>query len=54
MYYIVVRIKKDVKVLFEEDFIDHNPYRTQNQIITVLSLLGFAKEDFDVELFHKQ
>jgi len=53
MYYIVVRIKKDVKVLFEEDFIDGSAFITQNQILTVLSLLGFEEKDFDVMLFKK-
>lgn len=50
--YITVRIKERVWVLFEDDFIDHNEFRTQNLIIEVLSKL-YDKKDFAVELFYK-
>ena len=50
--YITVRIKEQVWVLFEDDFIDHNEFRTQNLTIEVLSKL-YDKKDFAVELFYK-
>lgn len=46
--YIVVRIKTRVKVIFEDEFIDGNPFKTQNEMIAVLSLL-YEKEDFNVD-----
>ena len=51
--YIIIRIKNDTKVIFEDEFIDNNQFRTQNQIIEVLSLL-FDRKDFDVELYTKK
>lgn len=51
--YIIIRIKNNTKVIFEDEFIDNNQFRTQNQIIEVLSLL-FDRKDFDVELYTKE
>ena len=47
--YIIVRIDDNVKVLFEDSFIDKNAFRTQNQIIEVLSLL-YERNRFEVSL----
>ena len=49
MKYIVVRLKKDVRVIFEDEFFDGNEFRTQNLLIETLGLL-FNVEDFDVTL----
>lgn len=51
--YIIIRIKNDTKVIFEDEFINNNQFRTQNEIIEVLSLL-LDKKDFDVELYTKE
>lgn len=51
MKYIIVRIKNEVKVIFQDEFMDHNEFRTQNTIIEVLKLLRI--EDFNVELCFK-
>ena len=45
--YIVVRIGDKVRVIFEDEFIDNNPFKTQNQLISSLKLLHNEK-DFDV------
>lgn len=50
--YIVVRIGTDVKVIFEDEFINGNEYRTQNEIIEVLKLL-YNESYFDVTLHSK-
>ena len=50
MKYIVVRLKKDVRVIFEDEFFDGNEFRTQNLLIQTLELL-FGREDFDVRLY---
>ena len=49
MKYIVVRLKKDVRVIFEDEFFDGNEFRTQNLLIQTWELL-FEREDFDVTL----
>ena len=49
MKYIVVRLKKDVRVIFEDEFFDGNEFKTQNLLIQTLKLL-FEREDFDVTL----
>jgi hypothetical protein len=49
MKYIVVRLKKDVRVIFEDEFFDGNEFRTQNLLIRVLNLL-LDDKDFDVTL----
>lgn len=51
--YIVVRVKDNIRVIFEDEFIDNNQFRTQNEIIEVLGLL-YNKKDFDVDLCFKQ
>lgn len=51
--YIVVRIKDNVRVIFKDEFIDNNQFRTQNEIIEVLKLL-YNEKDFNVELFMKE
>ena len=53
MKYIVVRIKDYVRVIFEDEFIDDNEFRTQNEIIDVLKLLHNEK-DFSVDLYIKE
>lgn len=53
MKYIVVRIKDYVRVIFKDEFIDSNEFRTQNEIIEVLKLLHNEK-DFSVELYFKE
>lgn len=53
MKYIVVRIKDYVRVIFEDEFIDDNEFRTQNEIIEVLKLLHNEK-DFSVDLYFKE
>ena len=53
MKYIIVRLFDNVKVLFEEDFINNNEFRTQNEIIEVLSKL-FDRKDFSVDLCFKE
>ena len=52
--YIVVTYKEIgmTRVLFEEDYIEGNQFKTQNRIISVLKILGF--EDFSVELFNRE
>ena len=50
---IVVRIKEQITVIFEDEFINGNEYRTQNELIECLSLL-YNRKDFDVELFLKE
>lgn len=52
--YIVVTIKEIgmTRVLFEEDYIEGNQFKTQNRIISVLKILGF--EDFSVDLFNRE
>lgn len=50
--YIVVRIKDNVKVIFEDEFINGNQFTTQNEIIEVLKLL-LDKKDFSVDLYSK-
>ena len=47
--YIIVRIDNTVKVLFEDSFIDKNVFKTQNEIIEVLSLL-YERDRFEVSL----
>lgn len=49
MKYIVIRLKNEVKVLFEDEFIDGNEFKTQNEIIEVFKLM-FNEKDFEVEL----
>jgi hypothetical protein len=51
--YIVVRIKDKIRVIFEDEFIDKNEFRTQNEIIEVLKLL-YEEKDFSVDLFTKE
>lgn len=51
--YIIIRIKNNTKVIFEDEFINNNQFQTQNQIIEVLSLL-FDRKDFDVNLYTKE
>ena len=51
--YIVVRIKDQVKVLFEDEFIHGNKFRTQNLMIECLERL-YDRKDFDVELYFKE
>lgn len=43
--YILVQIKEIdyVNIIFEEDFIDGNEFKTQNMIIAVLNTLGFKE-----------
>ena len=53
MKYIVVRIKDYVRIIFKDEFIDGNEFRTQNEIIEVLKLLHNEK-DFSVELYYKE
>ena len=51
--FIVVRIKTEVWVLFEDNFINGNAFRTQNSIIEVLKLL-YPENEFEVNLMtHK-
>ena len=50
--YIVVRIKENVKVIFEDEFINGNEFRTQNELIECLSLL-YDRRDFEVDLYFK-
>lgn len=51
--FIVVRIKDNVRIIFEDEFINNNQFTTQNEIIEVLDLL-YDKKDFSVDLFTKQ
>lgn len=49
--FILVRIKKEVSIIFEDKFINDNEFTTENEIIEVLSLLV---DDFDVSLCSKE
>lgn len=40
-------------ILFEDDFISNNEFRTQNQIIEVLKILGFERDEFICDLCYK-
>lgn len=51
MSVIVVRIKNDIAIIQEKDFLENNEFRTQNILIEALGLL-FDKKDFDVLLYH--
>lgn len=47
---IVVRIGNDVRVIFEDQFMDGNPFRTQNTLYASLKLL-YPVNYFSVEYF---
>lgn len=47
--YIIVRVEDKIRVIFKEDFIDNNEFKTQNELIECLSLI-YNKEDFEVHL----
>lgn len=49
--YIIVRIKKEIIIVFEDKFINDNEFTTENEINEVLSLLV---DDFDVSLHSKE
>lgn len=49
--FIIVRIKKEVSIIFEDTFINDNEFTTENEIREVLSLLV---DDFDVSLCSKE
>lgn len=51
--FVVVRIHDKIWILFEDQFIDHNMFKTQNLIIEVLSVL-YEKSEFDVNLCFKE
>lgn len=55
MKFIVVIIPKFnyYNIIFEDDFINHNEFRTQNLIIEVLKLLGFNDKDYICDLCYK-
>lgn len=50
--FIVVRIKDNVKVIFEDEFLNKKGCYTQNVIIDVLKLL-YDRKDFEVTLHSK-
>lgn len=56
MKYIVVIIPKFnfYKVIFEDEFIDGNEFKTQNLTIEVLKTLGLERKDFTCDLYSKQ
>lgn len=53
--YIVVIIPKFnfYQILFEEDFLDGNEFRTQNTIIEVLDLMGIPRDSYTCDLCYK-
>ena len=55
MKLIVVIIHKTnyYTIISEDDFIDGNEFKTQNQIVEVLQLLGFTRDDFTCDLIFK-
>lgn len=55
MKFIIVIIPKFdyYTILFENDFIDNNEFRTQNQIIELLKILGFEREEFICDLCYR-
>lgn len=50
--YIVIRIKDEVKVIFEDEFINNNQFTTQNELIEALKVI-YNEKDFSVELYSK-
>lgn len=56
MKYIVVIIPKYdfYKIIFEDEFIDGNEFRTQNLIIEVLQVLGLDRKEFTCDLWTKK
>ena len=55
MKFIIVIIPRYdfYNILFENDFIDSNEFKTQNQIIEVLEILGFKREEFICDLCYR-
>ena len=51
--FIIVRIKTNTWVIFEDEFIEKNPYVTQNRLIEILKLL-YSENDFEVRLMVHQ
>ena len=55
MKFIVLVIPKFnfYNILFEDEFLDHNEFRTQNQIIEILKLIGLNREEFTCDICYK-
>lgn len=56
MKYIVVIIPKFnfYKIIFEDEFMDNNEFKTQNIIIMTLETLGLKREEFSCDLCSKK
>ena len=52
MEFIVLIIPKYnfYKIIFEDEFLDHNEFKTQNQIIETLKLIGLPRDSFTCDL----
>ena len=56
MIYIIVIIPKYnfYKVIFEDEFIENDEYKTQNLIAEVIKLLGFNSKEYICHLCYKE
>ena len=51
---VIIPCFKFYKIIFEDEFIDNNEFKTQNAIIEILKLLGLDNNQYTCDLCFKE